>query len=118
MGANNLGADDTANGIAAGVAAVVAAVVRVAPRARIHVVGVPPCGPDFQFRSDVRCRANLALARLQGFETLDVDAELTCEFSQPCANYKDDGIHLTEAGYERLTELVDRRLEDGGGKGP
>jgi tetratricopeptide (TPR) repeat protein len=108
IGTNNLGADDTAGGIAAGIAAVIAAVVRVAPRATIHAVGVPPCGAGFQFRSDVRRKANQALARLEGFETLDVDAALT---APDCACFKADGIHLAEAGYVLLTDLVRRRLK-------
>jgi tetratricopeptide (TPR) repeat protein len=109
LGTNNLGAGDTAAGIAAGVAAVVAAAVRVAPRAKVHVIGTPPCGPDFGFRSDVRRKANRALARLEGFETLDVDAELT-NGAAPRA-YMDDGIHFSAAGYRRLTEVVRRRIE-------
>jgi lysophospholipase L1-like esterase len=110
IGANNLGAGDTADGIVAGIAAVAAAVVRVAPRARIHVVATPPCGEDLAFRSDVRREANATLARLQGFETINVDAALACGLAGQRASYQSDNIHLTVAGYAVLTERVRSRL--------
>jgi hypothetical protein len=105
LGTNNLGAGDTAAGIAAGVATAVAAVVRVAPRARVHVIATPPCGPDRDFRADVRRKANRMLAGLEGFETVDPDAAL-----QTPGAYMDDGIHFTPEGYRRLAELVVDRL--------
>lgn len=106
IGANNLGAGDTASGIAAGVAAVVAAAVRVAPRAKIHVIATPPCGPDGAFRDDVRRKANRAVAALEGFETIDVDDALLGDEGA----YAEDGIHFTAEGYRRLTELIAGRL--------
>jgi tetratricopeptide (TPR) repeat protein len=110
VGTNNLGAGDTATGIAAGVAAVVAAVVRVAPRANVHVIATPPCGPQLGFRSDARLKANKALAGLDGFETLDVDTEMTDGGFLGQPKYKDDGIHFSDAGYCRLTEVVKAHL--------
>jgi tetratricopeptide (TPR) repeat protein len=109
LGTNNLGAGDTAAGITAGVAAVVAALVRVAPRAKVHVIGTPPGGPQFAFRADVREKANKALAGLEGVETLDVDAALTGG-GAGSTSYKEDEIHLSDAGYRRLTEVVKAKL--------
>jgi hypothetical protein len=112
LGTNNLGAGDTANGIAAGVAAVVAAVLRVAPRAQVHVIATPPCGPRFEFRADVRRKANAALARLQGFRTMDVDSLLTADCASNVANYSQDSVHLTDAGYRTLTRVVVAHFEE------
>lgn len=109
IGANNLASDDTAAGLAEGIAAVVAAVVRVAPRSRIHVIATPPCGPGLRFRHETRVKANMALTGMQGFETIDVDAALA-----DGANYAEDEIHLSGAGYVRLTELVRARLSAAG----
>ena len=110
LGANNLGAGDTATGIAMGVAAVVAAVVRVAPKARILVIATPPCGPDSQFRQDARQKANATLASFEGVEVIEVDAEMRGDGSVRSLNYAPDGTHFTETGYRRLTELVRGRL--------
>jgi len=111
LGTNNLGAGDTAAGITAGIAAVAAAVVRVAPRASIHVIGTPPCGPGFEFRGDVRTKANAAVAGLEGFATINGDDALCPGFAEPCGNYQDDQIHLSVAGYQRLMDLVRRSIE-------
>jgi lysophospholipase L1-like esterase len=102
LGANNLGAGDTASGLVMGVAAVVAEAVRVAPGAKAHVIATPPLGPDFAFRAEVRKAANRGLAALEGFATNDADAALT----SAAGAYEADGIHLTPIGYRRLTDLV------------
>jgi lysophospholipase L1-like esterase len=109
LGANNLGAGDTPTGIAMGIAAVVAAVVRVAPKARILVIATPPCGPDSRFRQGDRQKANVALASLEGFEVLGLDADLLGGRGG-LSNYTKDGTHFSEAGYRRLTDLVRARL--------
>jgi hypothetical protein len=111
LGANNLGAGDSAEGLAMGVAAVVAAVVRVAPRARILVIATPPCGPDSKFRQDARRRSNATMATLEGFETLDVDVEMLAAHGGRLENYTEDGTHLSPAGYQTLTALVRAKLE-------
>jgi lysophospholipase L1-like esterase len=110
IGTNNLGAGDTAAGIAAGISAVVAALVRVAPQARIHVLATPPCGPDFKFRGDVRLEANRAVSKLDCFAVIDADEVLTGRTTDPRANYHEDKIHLSSAGYRVLSELVRRCL--------
>ena len=109
VGANNLGANDTARGIAAGVAAVVAGVVRVAPKASLWVIAMPPCGAESRFRAEVWRESNRILASLKGFATLDVGAALTDGSGLP--SYETDGIHLTRAGYERLTQSMMGWLE-------
>ena len=110
LGTNNLGAGDTADGIAAGVAAVVAAVVRIAPRAKLHVIATPPCGPGLEFRSDVRLKANATLASLQGFETINLDFVLARDGASRREHYNEDRIHLSDAGYARIADLVRSRL--------
>ncbi len=112
LGTNNLGAGDTASGIMAGVAAVVAGVVRVAPRATVLVIAMPPCGPDLQFRADVRLKASEALAGLHGFETVDVDGALLDGGAQCSPNYQPDGIHFSDQGYRLLTKLIDESWSD------
>ena len=94
-----------------GIAAVVAAAARVAPKARILVIATPPCGPDSHFRQDARRKSNAALASLDGFETLEVDAEmLGAGDGEHSPNYTDDGTHFSSAGYQRLTSLVREHL--------
>jgi tetratricopeptide (TPR) repeat protein len=110
LGANNLGAGDTATGIAAGVAAVVAGAVRAAPKARITVIATPPCGPDGQFRADVRLKANKALAGLEGFEMITIDEALLPDAEAGSPNYQLDGTHFSDSGYRLLTKLVRPRL--------
>jgi lysophospholipase L1-like esterase len=113
LGTNNLAADDTARGIAAGVAAVVAAVARVAPDTRPHVIAMPPCGPGYQFRDEVRRRANDLLAEARSFDTINVDDAITCGFAEHCPNYLEDRIHFSDTGYRVLTDIVRRRIEGG-----
>ena len=114
IGTNNLGAGDTAAGISAGISAVVAALVRVAPQANVYVVATPPCGPGSGFRADVRRESNGAVSRLQGFQTIDVDEALSSGCVETSANYHEDHIHLTDAGYRTLTDLVRQRLNQTG----
>lgn len=103
LGTNNLGADDSARGIAAGVLAVARAAEEIAPSAQIHVTAVPPCGENLSFRNDVRREAN-ALLRISGLvNVIDLDTAL---LSAEGDAYHDDKIHFSEAGYKMLTDLV------------
>jgi hypothetical protein len=105
LGTNNLEANDTVAGIAAGVAAVVAGIVRVAPHAKVWVIGTPPVRPEGrEFRSNARRRANAAVAGTSGFGTIDVDRVLAASGRTLC--YEPDGIHLGKSEYKRLTEAV------------
>src|SRR5439155_17009918 len=113
LGINNLAAEDTATGIAAGVAAVGKAVERVAPAARAHVVAIPPCGPGFQFRGEIRRQANELLVEVNSFETINIDDAITCGFAEHCPNYRDDRIHLSESGYRVLTDIVRNWISEG-----
>jgi tetratricopeptide (TPR) repeat protein len=110
LGTNNLGAGDTSVGIAAGIAAVAAGVVRVAPRARVWVIGTPPARPEGQeFRPDVRRRANATVAGIGGFDTVDADAALAASETALC--YEPDGIHLGRSAYQRLTHGILSQIE-------
>jgi hypothetical protein len=111
LGADRLGARDTARGIAAGVAAVVAALIRVAPRAKILVISAPSCGPVLRARKGQRRKLNAALARLGGFETLDFDEALIPWGADCVSSCQDGGARFTANVYRHLTAAVEARLK-------
>jgi hypothetical protein len=37
-------------------------------------------------------------------------ATIACQSGVPCANYREDLLHLTKSGYEKLTHLVKEKL--------
>jgi pimeloyl-ACP methyl ester carboxylesterase len=109
VGTNNLAAGDTPAGIAAGIGAVMLRARQLWPMARIVTFETPPCGPGYSFNASQREEANALLRRLG--ETINVDQEITCGFSELCPNYHPDRIHFSDEGYDLLTRIVVTRLE-------
>jgi tetratricopeptide (TPR) repeat protein len=111
LGVNNLGADDTAAGIAAGVAECVEEMRRIAPAARLHIIGVPPCGEALEFRNSERRRANALIRSRHAADFLNADALLALKWDGALFCYQDDRIHLTVEGYAALTQALISRLK-------
>ena len=109
-GTNNLGADDTPRGIEAGVAAVVREIARIAPGARTHVVAIPPCGENLEFRDRDRRNANGLIRSRFPHEFVEADDLLRQRREGAYACYQEDNIHLSAHGYEVLTETMMRRV--------
>ena len=112
IGVNNLGADDTAAGIAAEVAECVEEMRRVAPAAVLHIIGVPPCGEALEFRNNERRRANALIRIRHAADFLNVDPLLAVRQDGALVCYQDDRIHLTGEGYATLTQALLGRLKD------
>lgn len=110
IGVNNLGADDTAAGIAAGVGDCVAEIARVSPGAAIHVVALSPCGENLDFRDRDRRRANDLIRTAKPAEFVEVNSLLRAKRGGEFFCYQSDFIHLSEAGYGALTKAIRGRL--------
>ncbi len=113
-GTNNLGADDTAIGIAAGLGEVAQEVSRVAPDARLHILAVPPCGDGLEFRDHVRRQANASLRGRYRSNLVEADQQLRAEQHGRRLCYQEDNIHFSLHGYEVLTALLLTRIRDEG----
>jgi tetratricopeptide (TPR) repeat protein len=111
-GTNNLGADDTAIGIAAGLGEVAQEASRVAPDARLHILAVPPCGDGLEFRDHVRRQANALLRGRYRSNLVEADQQLRAEQGGRRLCYQEDNIHFSSHGYEVLTDLLLTRIRD------
>jgi GDSL-like Lipase/Acylhydrolase family len=111
-GTNNLGADDTAIGIAAGLQEIVQEISRVAPDAGLHILAVPPCGDSLEFRDHVRRHANALLRHRYRSELVEADQRLRARQGGRYICYQQDNIHFSSQGYELLTNIVLSRIRD------
>ena len=109
IGVNNLKAGDPVEAIIEAVGDVVRETRRLAPRARIAIVSLPPFGPNFQFRDDDRKTLNESLARLPEVVVVREPADWA-PHSAEASCYRPDALHFTRAGYERLTVTAMRAL--------
>lgn len=109
IGIDNLLAGDRLEPTVETVARAVREVRRAAPAATIAVVGLPPFGSDFRFRDDDRVAFNAALLALPDAIFVEEPA-LWTPFGADAACYEADRIHVSPAGYERLTAAARRTL--------
>jgi lysophospholipase L1-like esterase len=112
LGTNNLGEDDGPEAICAGIHVIVRQLRRLSSQARCFVVEVPPCGPEFSFRSAARMRTNELLRASDEFRSINVDEMITTGFSPDCRNYLTDQIHWSEEGYRVLTRHIVAAITD------
>jgi platelet-activating factor acetylhydrolase IB subunit beta/gamma len=111
-GTNNLGADDTAVGIAAGLEEIVQEMSRVAPDARLHILAVPPCGDGLEFRDHLRRQANALLRDRYQSDLVEADQQLRARRGGRYICYQEDNVHFSPQGYELLTNMVLARIRD------
>lgn len=112
-GTNNLGADDTAVGIAAGLAEITRELSRIAPGSRPHILAVPPCGDGLDFREHVRRQANALVCERRASDFIEVDTQLRVKKEGRYVCYQEDNIHFNALGYGVLTEMVTMRIRNG-----
>lgn len=110
IGTNNLGAGDEPEGILAGISAIVARLRVIAPKTQVLVIEIPPCGPEFGFRKGARLRTNDLIRRAKEFASVNIDKEITSDFSGLCDNYHEDKIHFSIKGYELLSKILVSRF--------
>jgi lysophospholipase L1-like esterase/tetratricopeptide (TPR) repeat protein len=110
VGVNNLVCGEDVQSIVEAIGDVVSEIRRVAPRAEIAAISLPPFGPEFRYRDDDRKGLNASLAQipevilvgeLAGWEPHGTEARC----------YQPDGVHFTREGYKRLTAATARALE-------
>ena len=111
-GTNNLSADDTAIGIAAGLEEIVQEISRVAPDAGLHILAVPPCGENLEFRDHIRRHANALLGDRYRLELVETEQQLRARDGGRFVCYQEDNIHFSSQGYELLTNMVLSRIRD------
>ncbi len=109
IGVNNLLAGDDIQAIIGAVEEVIRETRRAAPAAQIAAVALPPFGPDFKFRDGDRNAFNAALAALTDAAVVDEPAHWTPRGAEASC-YHPDGVHFSQAGYERLTRSAARAL--------
>ena len=113
IGTNNLGAEDKPCAILAGFDAVVRRMRELWSNFRLYIVLIPPRGAGWSEMDTERRIINQELserAEAENWAVIDADRELSCNFKQPCANYRPDLLHLTGAGYRVLSAIVSRAL--------
>ena len=110
VGVNNLGADDTAAGMAAGILEAAREIQRVAPSAQLHILAIPPCGEALDFRDRERRRANALTRDRRPLEFVEVETLLRESRDGAAVCYEDDGIHFNAHGYEVLTRALVARF--------
>jgi lysophospholipase L1-like esterase len=114
LGTNNLGDGDPAEEVAGGLAAVVERLLARWPGARLLLLTVPWREERPGYADGERRRLNGLLAAAwvahPRVDLLDTDAALHGSVSDPPA-LEPDGLHLSEAGYRRLSAALARRLD-------
>jgi lysophospholipase L1-like esterase len=113
IGTNNLAVDDRPCAVLAGIDSVVRQMRWLWGDFRLLVVPIPPRGEHWKFQDAQRKEINEGLlnrATAAGWTTIDMDAALTCNFTQPCPNYQWDNLHLAPPGYRALTAATVAKL--------
>ena len=92
--------------IAAGITAVVDRVREIWPTIDITVLEITPQGDGFKFRDEARRATNALIRQIPGVKTLNVDDQITCQWTEPCRNYTPDKIHFTPEGYRMVFGML------------
>ncbi|AUC97975.1 hypothetical protein CWS35_29830 [Bradyrhizobium sp. SK17] len=86
---------------------------RIWPKARVVQILILPRGPNMTGARETISEVNASLQSreksVQKYRVLDASA-IACRDGTPCANYRDDLLHLTRTGYEELTQIVRTNL--------
>jgi hypothetical protein len=99
VGSNNFIGGSKPCAIAAGIAAVVDRVREIWPTIDISVLEITPQGDGFKLRDEERRATNALIRKIPDVKTLNVDDQITCQWTEPCRNYTPDKIHFTPDGY-------------------
>ena len=113
IGTNNLGAVDKPCAIITGFEAIVHRMRELWSDFHLYVVLIPPRGKNWSEMEVERRIVNQELSQRATFENwaiIDADKALTCDFTQPCENYRSDLLHLTSSGYRELSRMVAQAL--------
>jgi len=106
LGTNNLTSDNKVCSINFGLVQVFKRVAALWPSTQIGFLEIPPRGPRFLDYNDSRMQINAAVRNVPGVKAINVDDAITCGWQEPCANYSDDHVHFTEAGYRVILKSV------------
>ena len=117
IGTNDLAAGTPACAVTTGIETIVGRLQTLWPKTPVLVLTIPPRGADFHALDDRRLEVNAAIATLGGrlpnvyAVTIDDDAFTCGQYRKPratdgdastrlsCANYADDNLHFSTAGY-------------------
>jgi lysophospholipase L1-like esterase len=83
------------------------------PKSRLIQILILPRGQNMQGAAETISEVNASLLSRQktipNYRTVDASS-LACQSGVPCVNYREDLLHLTRGGYEKLTRLVKEKL--------
>jgi lysophospholipase L1-like esterase len=86
---------------------------RLWPKSRLVQILILPRGQNMQGAAETISEVNASLLSRQkevpNYRAVDA-ATIACQSGVPCANYREDLLHLTKSGYEKLTHLVKEKL--------
>lgn len=86
---------------------------RLWPKSLLLQILILPRGQNMQGAAGTISEVNASLLSRQkkvpNYRTVDAST-IACQSGAPCANYREDLLHLTRSGYERLTRLVKEKL--------
>jgi len=134
IGTNDLAAGTPACAVATGIETIVGRLHTLWPKTPVLVLTIPPRGADFHALDDRRLELNGAIATLGRrmpnvyAVTIDDDAFTCGQYRKPratdgdaatrlsCANYADDNLHFSTAGYVALGRALQDAAEAALGK--
>lgn len=86
---------------------------RLWPTSRLVQILILPRGQNMKGAAETISEVNASLLLRQkevpNYRAVDA-ATIACQSGAPCANYREDLLHLTKSGYEKLTHLVKEKL--------
>lgn len=107
VGTNNLSASDSACSIAAGIEKIAQRIHQMLPETKILLVGILARGESLGYRKDDIAQINSSLKALQDHQTIFIDPSSIVERSaEGKENFIPDQLHLSNAGYRELTQLL------------
>lgn len=109
IGTNNLTDNDPPCVISSGIEQIALDVQRHWPSAKIAIIGLLPRGKNWSEFAQSRQQINSMLkdfSRQRGFDYFDISDDISCHYTQPCNNYRDDLMHINDGGYKILTEKL------------
>ncbi|MEQ1611315.1 MAG: GDSL-type esterase/lipase family protein [Hyphomicrobiaceae bacterium] len=113
-GTNSITIPDAECVLPIGASAIVDQLRSLWPLSTIIVIGVLPRGAMLRYYQRQRLALNGAFLHLaqtkQSVKYIDLEKVVDCDLVFPCANYQPDMLHLTRAGYERISAALKASL--------
>lgn len=110
IGTNNLSNGDRPCAIADATVKIVEKIGKLWRKPTIYLIDIPPRGLDYK-QKDIERRATNAfvserLGSTENVHILNIDEIITCRFTEGCAHYLPDFLHISDPGYATITKFL------------